>query len=256
VLLASGLLAVAISPLAVAKTGDFLREGTRNGTTSKETEIIANIKTTSQAKGGFAMRMSNLSSTGGGFGNGCLASAEATSKPCYRASNLSTGRAFEFNTNNGPVAGTITAGAGGDTKKPLTTNATGVATGLNADKVDGKDAADLTGAPGPKGDKGDKGDTGDTGAISTVVTRSATGALGTTDGNIATAMAQCKRGRAPDRGRLPVLGVRQDRQLAVDAPPAPGRRRGADTMVWVWLSWRDLLKPEGWASKVPAISRF
>ncbi len=46
----------------------------RNGTTSSETEIIANIRTTTAAKGGFAMRMSNLSATGGGFVNGCRAS--------------------------------------------------------------------------------------------------------------------------------------------------------------------------------------
>ncbi len=143
VVAATAVLVVLGAPLAGARTGDNLREGVRNGTTSSETEIIANIRTSTGAKGGFAMRMSNLSSTGGGFVNGCRASAAATSKPCYRASNLSDGRAFEFNTNNGLVAGTITAGAGGDTKKPFTTNATGVATGLNADRVDSLDAAQI-----------------------------------------------------------------------------------------------------------------
>ncbi len=142
----AGVLVLCGAPLAGARTGDNLREGVRNGTTSGETEIIADIRTSTGAKGGFAMRMSNLSSTGGGFVNGCRASAAAASKPCYRASNLSDGRAFEFNTNNGPVAGTITAGTGGDAKKPFTTNATGVATGLNADRVDSLDAAQIIAA--------------------------------------------------------------------------------------------------------------
>ena len=42
-----------------------------------------------------------------------------------------------------PSAGLITVGGGGDAKKPFTTNATGVATGLNADRVDGADASAL-----------------------------------------------------------------------------------------------------------------
>jgi hypothetical protein len=57
-----------------------------------------------------------------------------------RASNLAAGRAFEFNTNSGTEVGQITGPA---TAAPFTTTATGVATGLNADKVDGKDATDL-----------------------------------------------------------------------------------------------------------------
>lgn len=144
VLVATGVLVVGLSPFAVAKTGDFLREGKRNGTTTKETEIISRIAATSGAKGGFSTRQSNLSSTGGGAIYGCRANSSSSSDPCVRASNLSTGRAFEFNASNGLVAGVITMGSGGDTKKPFVTNATGVATGLNADRVDGKSAADLT----------------------------------------------------------------------------------------------------------------
>jgi hypothetical protein len=140
-LLATGVLAVAISPFAVAKSGDFLREGKRNGTTTKETQIISRVAAGSGPTGGYSTRQSNLSSSGGGAAYGCRASSASTSKPCIRASNLSTGRAFEFNVVKGSVAGVITAGSGGDTKKPLTTNATGVATGLNADRVDGKDAS-------------------------------------------------------------------------------------------------------------------
>ncbi len=141
---AAGLLILCGAPFAAARTGDVLREGVRNGTTSSETEIIANIRTTTAAKGGYAMRMSNLSATGGGFINGCRASSAATSKPCYRASNLSTGRAFEFNSNRGAVVGTISSGVAG--ARPFTTNATAIATGLNADRLDDLHASEIIAA--------------------------------------------------------------------------------------------------------------
>ena len=48
--------------------------------------------------------------------------------------------------SNGDVGGLFTVGSGGDAKKPFTTNATGVATGLNADRVDGLDAAQVVAA--------------------------------------------------------------------------------------------------------------
>ena len=144
VLAATGLLVIGLSPFAVARTGDVLREGERNGTSTRETEIISNIRATPGPKGGYSTRQSNLSSTGGGAIYGCRSSSATTSDPCVRASNLSSGRAFEFSASNGLVAGVISAGAGGDTKKPFTTNATGVATGLNADRVDGKSAEALT----------------------------------------------------------------------------------------------------------------
>jgi hypothetical protein len=67
---------------------------------------------------------------------------QASGKACLRAGNQSTGRAFDFSTR-GSRAGTITAGSGGDSRKPFTTNATGVATGLNADRVDGQSSADI-----------------------------------------------------------------------------------------------------------------
>nr|MBA2599053.1 hypothetical protein [Actinomycetota bacterium] len=64
--------------------------------------------------------------------------------PCVRANNLSTGFAFEFNASDGTIAGLITVGRGGDATRPFVTNATGVATGLNADRVDGKGAENLS----------------------------------------------------------------------------------------------------------------
>jgi len=143
VLAATGVLVIGLSPFAVARTGDVLREGKRNGTSTKETEIISNIRAGSGNKGGYSTRQSNLSASGGGAIYGCRASSAASSKPCVRANNLSSGRAFEFGTRLGSLTGVINAGAGGDTKKPFTTNATGVATGLNADEVDGLDGSQL-----------------------------------------------------------------------------------------------------------------
>jgi hypothetical protein len=151
VLLATGLLVVVVAPLGVAATGSSLREGVRNGTTSRETEIVGNLKSSTGLKGGYVTRQSNLSSSGGGAVYGCRSQeggsgANPAQNPCIRANNLSKGYAFEFNSSNGNTVGAITTGVGGDTKKPFTTNATGVATGLNADRVDNLDAAQIIAA--------------------------------------------------------------------------------------------------------------
>jgi hypothetical protein len=150
------------APFAVAATGDPLREGVRNGTTAKETEIIGNI-TAKTGKGGYVTRQSNIATganAGGAAIYGCRAPAGGTttgSAPCLRASNLGAGNAFEFAASGGPIAGVISVGnpaAANPSAAPFTTNATAVATGLNADKVDGKDASELTGATGPQGPAG------------------------------------------------------------------------------------------------------
>lgn len=152
VVLAAGVLAVTISPFAVAATGDALREGRRNGTTTRETEIVSNIKSSTSQKGGYATRQSNLSTSGGGAIYGCRSQAGGSAakptpqNPCIRANNLSRGYAFEFNAQNGDVGGLFSVGAGGDGKKPFTTNATGVATGLNADRLDGAELTGILGA--------------------------------------------------------------------------------------------------------------
>ncbi|WCB95023.1 hypothetical protein DSM104299_03765 [Baekduia alba] len=104
---------------------------------SSETQIIAN-------NGTYGTRQSNKSDNGGGAIYGCrskLGGSEKGNEPCVRASNLADGRAFEFSANGGTEVGRITSG---NTKAaPFTTNATGVATGLNADQVDGKGADDI-----------------------------------------------------------------------------------------------------------------
>jgi hypothetical protein len=135
-------LVLGIAPFGIAATGDALREGVRNGTATQETEIISSNAT------GYTTRQSNKSTTGGGAIYGCRSTtggsaANPPKNPCIRANNLSTGFAFEFNATGAESAGSITVGAGGDAKRPFTTNATGVATGLNADRVDGVEPAAL-----------------------------------------------------------------------------------------------------------------
>jgi hypothetical protein len=132
--LASALvLALLVSPFAVARTGDVLREGKRNpsgGEAKRETEIIASNKT-------YGTRQSNVKNgNGGGAIYGCRSNPGR--EPCIRSNNLKSGRAFEFETN-GAEGGRIEADTPGG--KPFSTNATGVATGLNADRVDNLSAA-------------------------------------------------------------------------------------------------------------------
>ena len=150
VVAATGVLVICIAPFAAARTGGPLREGVRNGTTTSETQIISNIASSTTTTGGYSTRQSNLSPSGGGAVYGCRSAAGGSAatprpqNPCIRANNLSTGFAFEFNASDGAVAGLISVGNGGDNTKPFVTNATGVATGLNADRVDGKGADDIT----------------------------------------------------------------------------------------------------------------
>lgn len=140
--LAAAIVAVAVAaPLAVgAGEGSPLKGGARNPaggkSFSQETEVIAINPT-------FGTRQSNKGA-GGGAIYGCR--AQNAGKGCIEASNLSNGQAFNFRFR-GPVGGTITTNATGPNAaaaKPFTTNAGGVATGLNADKVDGKDADEIT----------------------------------------------------------------------------------------------------------------
>jgi hypothetical protein len=152
VLLATGVLVVTLSPFAIARSGDALRQGVRNGTTTRETEVVSNVRSATGLKGGYATRQSNLSGDGGGAIYGCRSKAGGSAatptpqNPCLRANNLSSGYAFEFNVTNGEAGGLFSVGAGGDSKRPFVTNATGVATGLNADRVDGLDASQIIAA--------------------------------------------------------------------------------------------------------------
>ncbi|HVW18409.1 MAG TPA: hypothetical protein VHB30_09185 [Solirubrobacteraceae bacterium] len=143
--IATGIVAALVAaPLAFATgEGNPVKGGTRSPTANpsdaytKETQIISNVAT-------YGTRQSNKSATGGGAIYGCRSAAVGgANHPCVRASNLSKGEAFQFATE-GTQGGTITVGGGGDVAKPFVTNATGVATGLNADRVDSKNADQLT----------------------------------------------------------------------------------------------------------------
>jgi hypothetical protein len=146
ILAAALLVALMVAPFAGAfGEGNSVRGGARNPSPdarrayTKETEIIANVNT-------FGTRQSNKSNNGGGAVYGCRSQTGGTPKgnePCVRASNLANGRAFEFNSNGGTEVGAITGPA---TAAPFTTTAKGVATGLNADQVDGKSADEITAA--------------------------------------------------------------------------------------------------------------
>jgi hypothetical protein len=115
--------------------GKSLIAGHRNpssGQIGQETTIIAKT-------GGYATRQSNFNhGSGGGAIYGCR--SNPGTQPCIRANNLTTGRAFEFATK-GAEGGYIEADAAN--AKPFTTNAHGVATGLNADQVDGQSSTDI-----------------------------------------------------------------------------------------------------------------
>jgi hypothetical protein len=133
-------LAIGIPSIAVGfGEGRSLIAGKRNPGSNKalsaETQIIA-------SNGSYGTRQSNKKDgDGGGAIYGCR--SKPGTEPCIRANNLKSGRAFEFETG-GKEAGRIETGDA--TGAPFTTNANGVATGLNADKVDGRDGSDLAAA--------------------------------------------------------------------------------------------------------------
>jgi hypothetical protein len=95
----------------------------------------------------WGMRYSNRTvGGGGGVLFGCRSEPGGTPQrnfPCMRSRNVADGLAFEMVTG-GPIGGTISVGRGGDNAKPFTTNATGVASGLNAERVGSRTAAELT----------------------------------------------------------------------------------------------------------------
>jgi hypothetical protein len=139
IVVAAVAVALLVTPFALAAGENRpLRGGARNPSSNEslsftqETQIIASNST-------YGTRQSNKSTTGGGAIYGCRARTGA--KACLRASNLSNGRAFSFQTSSGTEVGRIDGPA---SAAPFTTSATGVATGLNADKVDGKDAATIS----------------------------------------------------------------------------------------------------------------
>lgn len=141
-----------VPALAFAGTGDNIREGVRNPkdgeSATRETEIIAR-----SGKDSYGTRQSNLGA-GGGAIYGCRSTLDLSgigdpkkSTPCLRVNNLSSGKAFDFQANTGRLVGVIQSGQPLTTPRPevapFVTNATAVAVGLNADRVDGLNASEI-----------------------------------------------------------------------------------------------------------------
>jgi hypothetical protein len=133
-----------VTPLALAAgEGRPLLGGKRNPSANpsvalaSETQIITNSPT-------YGTRQSNKSDNGGGAVYGCRSRAggiERGNEPCVRARNLADGRAFELENTGGAEVGVIRSS--NPSAAPFRTNARGVATGLNADEVDGRSADEI-----------------------------------------------------------------------------------------------------------------
>jgi hypothetical protein len=128
-LLASALvLALTVSPFAIARSGDVLREGKRNpsrGVAKRQTKFVGSNRA-------YVMKLSNARRGNGGASvHSCR--SNPSQEPCIRSINVRDGRAFEFETD-GVEGGRIEVA--NPAARPFSTNATGVATGLNADRVD------------------------------------------------------------------------------------------------------------------------
>jgi hypothetical protein len=142
------------TPFAIADTKDPIREGVRNpvtGDANRETQIIART-----GKDSYGTRQSNLGA-GGGAIYGCRSTLDTSSAaavgdpkkstPCVRVNNLSSGKAFDFQAKAGKVIGILQSGntiaTPQPTVAPFVTNATSVAVGLNADRVDSLSASEI-----------------------------------------------------------------------------------------------------------------
>jgi len=135
----AALLTILAIPATVAATslanagGQPVRGGIKNPTSGgyfQTTQIWANNAT-------WGTRQSNLGS-GGAAIYGCRSLAGGL--PCLDADNLKGGPAFTFITT-GNLGGTITVA--NTNAAPFTTNGHGVATGLNANYLQGKQASEL-----------------------------------------------------------------------------------------------------------------
>lgn len=142
----AALLSALVTPVVVMGAGS----GPTAQTAGKKKSDPVQIQVRNRSRGetglvtvsdGYSMRLSNKQvGDGGGAIYGCRSATGKES--CVNADNLNTGLAFFFRSQKGATAGRIEA-SGGANAKPFTTNATGVATGLNADQVDGQSADEV-----------------------------------------------------------------------------------------------------------------
>lgn len=152
VAVAGAALAIAVAPVALANgTGPSAKAASHSKATlvggihnpahtafSRTTGLFANTK-------GFVARIKNQ----GAGGAATLPCSAATGGTCLEAANGSTGFAFSFS-SAGAAGGTITMKS--PEAAPFTTNAHGVATGLNANFLQGHQATDFQLASKPATD--------------------------------------------------------------------------------------------------------
>src|SRR4051812_882321 len=136
--LSSLILALLVAPFALAADGDPVRAGGRTTFTSI-TRVLGDSNT-------YATQQSNLRIGDGGAARyGCRSTAG--NEFCLLSKNTGGGGAFRFQSQKSLLGGSIEVvpptGKTAADAKPFTTNAHGVATGLNADQVDGMSASDI-----------------------------------------------------------------------------------------------------------------
>jgi len=136
--MSSLILALLVSPFALAADGDPIRAGGRTTFTSI-TRVLGDSST-------YATQQSNLRNGDGGAARyGCRSSA--ANEFCLLSKNTGGGGSFRFQAQKSLLGGSIEvvppAGKTAADAKPFTTNAHAVATGLNADQVDGMSASDI-----------------------------------------------------------------------------------------------------------------
>src|SRR3954454_5652932 len=139
--ISSLILALLVAPLALAANGDPMTAGGRT-TFTKITRVLGDSST-------YATQQSNLREGDGGAARyGCRSSA--ANEMCLLSKNTGGGGSFRFQSLNSLLGGSIEvmppSGKTATDAKPFTTNAHGVATGLNADEVDGMSADQIVAA--------------------------------------------------------------------------------------------------------------
>jgi hypothetical protein len=138
VVISSLILALLVAPIALAVNGDPFRAGGRT-TFTRITTMLGDSAT-------YATQQSNLRQGDGGAARyGCRSSA--ANEYCLLSKNTGGGGSFRFQSADSLLGGSIEVnpptGKTAADAKPFITNAHGVATGLNADQVDGMSADEI-----------------------------------------------------------------------------------------------------------------
>jgi hypothetical protein len=136
--MSSLILALLAAPIALASDGDPFKAGGRT-TFTRITTMLGDSST-------YATQQSNLRQGDGGAARyGCRSTA--ANEYCLLSKNTGGGGSFRFQSLGSLLGGSIEVnpptGKTAADARPFTTNAHGVATGLNADQVDGMSATDI-----------------------------------------------------------------------------------------------------------------